>query len=231
MIMIDSKIFYFITLLSITLLFQGCQRNSNEVMEDSRTASRYVGQGFRVLAGKQGDSRQVHSREQFGFSDEFIALEDQSIDGELAVSEGFAQSTESPGDPGSVIPGIDGFSNPEEVGHLAGIFKNIQFPYDSNLVKGDENLRKIRLISNYLEKHPNTWIFIEGHCDDRGPQAYNLALGTRRSNAVRNLLIEYGANQEQLFTISYGKEKPIALGADLDSRSANRRAQFKVFSK
>ena len=72
--------------------------------------------------------------------------------------------------------------------------------------------------------HPNTRITIEGHCDERGTREYNLALGDRRANAAKNYLAARGVSPSRITTISYGKERPVALGSDEQSWAANRRA-------
>ena len=67
-------------------------------------------------------------------------------------------------------------------------------------------------------------ITIEGHCDERGTREYNLALGDRRANAAKNYLAERGVDPSRISTISYGKERPEALGSDESSWATNRRA-------
>ncbi len=79
--------------------------------------------------------------------------------------------------------------------------------------------------------HPNIYIFIEGHTDERGPQAYNLALGSRRANTVRNLLINEGVDPDRLFTISYGKERPVILERHEEGWAKNRRGEFKIYER
>ncbi|MFI5344134.1 MAG: OmpA family protein, partial [Chlamydiales bacterium] len=108
-------------------------------------------------------------------------------------------------------------------------FRTIYFEYDSSLVKGQANLQTIHRIADYLRSHPNVYVFIEGHTDERGPQAYNLALGSRRANEVRNLLLSEGVNPNNLFTISYGKERPLIMENHEEGWSKNRRAEFKVY--
>ncbi len=78
--------------------------------------------------------------------------------------------------------------------------------------------------ANWLQAHPNTRVTIEGHCDERGTREYNLALGDRRSNAAKNYLAARGISPMRITTISYGKERPIALGSDEASWAQNRRA-------
>lgn len=78
--------------------------------------------------------------------------------------------------------------------------------------------------ANWLAAHPNTRVTIEGHCDERGTREYNLALGDRRSNAAKNYLAARGISPARITTISFGKERPIALGSDEASWAQNRRA-------
>lgn len=76
----------------------------------------------------------------------------------------------------------------------------------------------------WLAKYPAKRITIEGHCDERGTREYNLALGERRANAAKNYLASLGVDAARVTTVSYGKERPIALGSDEDSWGKNRRA-------
>ena len=78
----------------------------------------------------------------------------------------------------------------------------------------------------YLTKNPNATVKIEGHCDERGTREYNIALGDRRATAVRQLLKLQGVTDKQIATISFGEERPVALGHDEDSWWQNRRAVF-----
>jgi len=76
----------------------------------------------------------------------------------------------------------------------------------------------------WLTKYPNVPISLEGHCDERGTREYNLALGDRRANSAKNYLASRGVNPARISTISYGKERPIALGSDEAAWAQNRRA-------
>ena len=76
----------------------------------------------------------------------------------------------------------------------------------------------------WLAAHPGVNVTIEGHCDERGTREYNLALGDRRANAVKDYLEAKGIPASRMTTISYGKERPIALGSDEASLAQNRRA-------
>ena len=82
----------------------------------------------------------------------------------------------------------------------------------------------------WLLKYPNVRATIEGHCDERGTREYNLALGDRRATAAKNYLAAKGIDPSRLTTISYGKERPVALGSDETSWAQNRRAVTIVLS-
>ncbi len=77
--------------------------------------------------------------------------------------------------------------------------------------------------SQWLSRYPGKHITIEGHCDERGTRDYNLALGERRANAAKNFLTSLGIDAGRISTISYGKERPIAMGSNEDAWARNRR--------
>lgn len=77
--------------------------------------------------------------------------------------------------------------------------------------------------SQWLKTYPQVTITIEGHADERGTREYNLALGERRANAVKNYLIAQGVQSARVKTISYGKERPAVLGSDDGAWAQNRR--------
>lgn len=236
-----------------------CNRTSNDMWEDSKSARRHMSRGIRTLGGKGGSSRAIQSRDQFMTDDfypdeemysandninvnnpqpkaalinDFVPLSDQPEDDMIAMANYVSQQPrETPGDPGSSIPGIEYFQDPGSNPALMGVFRNIYFEYNSNLVKGQENFNIIRDVANYMKYHGNTYVFLEGHCDERGPEAYNLALGSHRSNSVRNILLQEGVNPDNVFTISYGKERPLSQGHDEEAWSRNRRVEFKVYQR
>jgi len=82
----------------------------------------------------------------------------------------------------------------------------------------------LRAQAQWLMKYPGKRATIEGHCDERGTREYNLALGERRANAAKNYLASLGVDPGRLATVSYGKERPVALGSDEASWAKNRRA-------
>jgi peptidoglycan-associated lipoprotein len=87
-----------------------------------------------------------------------------------------------------------------------------------------ESQATLRSQAAYLRQYPNVRVTIEGHADERGTREYNLALGERRANAAKNYLASLGIDAGRISTISYGKERPEALGSDEASWAKNRRA-------
>lgn len=79
--------------------------------------------------------------------------------------------------------------------------------------------------SQWLRQYPQYTITIEGHADERGTREYNIALGARRAASVRNFLAQNGVGANRVRTISYGKERPVAVCNDISCWSQNRRAQ------
>ena len=103
--------------------------------------------------------------------------------------------------------------------------RNVHFSFDSYAL--DERARSV-LDGNavYLKEHPQMNIVIEGHCDERGTDLYNLALGDRRADAAKRYLMELGIDKSRMKTISYGEEKPLDPRHNEEAWAKNRRAQF-----
>jgi len=99
----------------------------------------------------------------------------------------------------------------------------IFFDTDSSSIRADASQTLDRQ-AQWLARYPNYQITVEGHADERGTREYNLALGERRANAARNFLVSLGVDASRLATVSYGKERPVALGSDEESWARNRRA-------
>lgn len=76
----------------------------------------------------------------------------------------------------------------------------------------------------WLEKYPSVDVLVAGNCDDRGTEEYNLALGSRRANAARDYLVAKGVSSSRVQTISYGKDRPVALGDNDQAWAQNRNA-------
>jgi peptidoglycan-associated lipoprotein len=88
----------------------------------------------------------------------------------------------------------------------------------------DEAQATLNKQAAWLAKYPNVRVQIAGNCDDRGTEEYNLALGNRRANAARDFLVAKGVSTDRITTISYGKDRPTALGDDEQAWAQNRNA-------
>lgn len=91
-----------------------------------------------------------------------------------------------------------------------------------------EGESELQNLAQYLLDNPSVKLKIIGHCDERGTNDYNLALGERRAEAVKNYLINSGVNASDLTTISLGEEQPAVFGSDEYSWSQNRRVEFEL---
>lgn len=109
---------------------------------------------------------------------------------------------------------------------VAGLSR-IHFPYNQFIL---EDAARVTLEQNavYLRNRPMEKVVIEGHCDERGSDEFNLALGERRALAAKNYLVSLGIPAERLSVISYGEEKPLVAAANEEAWAQNRRAEFKV---
>ena len=101
----------------------------------------------------------------------------------------------------------------------------IYFDYDSANIRADFN-DSVAAHAAYLAANPTTTVTVEGHGDERGSREYNLALGERRSLAVRKQLVLLGASAGQIKTVSYGEERPAVDGHDEAAYEKNRRAEL-----
>jgi peptidoglycan-associated lipoprotein len=105
------------------------------------------------------------------------------------------------------------------------IFKDVHYDYDRYEVK-DSDKAVLRVISEWMIAHKGAKVLIEGHCDDRGSNEYNLGLGDQRAQAAKNYLNTLGVTSERMETVSYGEEKPICTDKTETCWASNRRAHF-----
>lgn len=104
----------------------------------------------------------------------------------------------------------------------------IYFDFDSARLT-PEAQSKLQFEAEWLKENPQVkTLLIEGHCDERGTDAYNMALGSERAETVKNYLIDLGVDIKRLVTQSYGEEKPAVHGHDEEAWALNRRANFVV---
>ncbi len=105
--------------------------------------------------------------------------------------------------------------------------EDIHFDFDSSALRPDAQ-GILQQKANLLMKNPEVKVTIEGHCDDRGTEAYNMALGERRAESAKAFLVNLGVSAGRLSTISYGEEKPLDLGTTEEAYAKNRRAHFVI---
>jgi len=103
----------------------------------------------------------------------------------------------------------------------------IYFDFDKSNLK-PEAQEVLKRKAAYLQGNPNAKAIIEGHCDERGTNEYNLALGDRRASSAKKFLVNLGIADSRLKTISYGEERPLDPGHNEAAWSKNRRCQFKL---
>ncbi|OGN66844.1 MAG: hypothetical protein A2888_00755 [Chlamydiae bacterium RIFCSPLOWO2_01_FULL_28_7] len=212
-------------LILILLVFTSCS-NNNTTWENVKTAGRYIQKSIDSLWGKDYNSEWVNSEDEFKGpeSNDFISLNEKDLTFRSS-DKAIPQPQKSLGEGG--VPGFSNFKAPDQ----KSLFKTIHFSSDDHLVKDKEDLQTISNIGNYMKRNPKVHLCIEGHCDKRASAAYNMALGTRRANQIRVLLIKQGIDFNRIYTISYGKEKPITNGESQLDHKQNRRGEFKIYEK
>jgi len=134
---------------------------------------------------------------------------------EKPATEGNGSSTTGGGTAGQAAPGsVEEFQ--------VNVGDRVFFDYDSYEIRPDaqDTLKKQ---GAWLQQYRQYTVTIEGHCDERGTREYNLALGERRANSVKNYLVALGVDANRIQTISYGKERPENPGHDDVAFSQNRR--------
>lgn len=107
-------------------------------------------------------------------------------------------------------------------------FAPVYFGFDSTVVPQGE-LGKIDEVVQHLNSHPTRVTVVEGNCDERGSNEYNMSLGENRAIIIRNYLVESGIDAKRIQTRSYGEEKPAVIGNDESAWSKNRRGEFAIF--
>lgn len=202
----------------LAILFVGCQSKSGNMWDDNQTGAKYKYEQNSSALWEKGI--QQNSGLAGPIEEAFVPLSDDDLKNQ------FAESGKELGEKG--VPAAEQFGEPQ--GKLASIFTPVFFNTNEHVFNKKEYLEAVDRIAAFLKASPKTYVIIEGYCDERGPEAFNMALGTRRSNYVRSLLIKKGVKPDQLHTISYGKERPFSLGHDQASWAQNRRAHFRVFS-
>lgn len=190
--------------LVVALLFVGmigCSQRVPVSPDDTATAPESTQQG---TADTEAERRRL---------EQLAAIEEK----ERAVRE--ESMRRGPG--GQVLGMVEGITRE------AFLQQDVHFDYDS-FTLSEEAKAMLEQKAHWLVMHPEVPVRIEGHCDERGTSAYNLALGERRANMVRQYMMALGVDASRIATISYGKEAPIDPGHTEAAWRRNRRAHFTV---
>jgi peptidoglycan-associated lipoprotein len=127
--------------------------------------------------------------------------------------------------PKSTVEPVNSLANQNASAGPANVEKIVYFDYDSFSIK-PEFQATIEAHAQFLKSNSRAKISLEGHTDERGGREYNLALGQKRADAVRQSLSLLGVDASQIETVSFGEEKPAMQGADESAFAKNRRAEF-----
>lgn len=111
------------------------------------------------------------------------------------------------------------------VAHDRGFLRDAFFSYDEAGLTTDAQA-SLSASASWLQRNPQYNLLIEGHCDERGTEQYNLALGDRRANTARDYLVTLGIAPSRIRTVSYGEERPFQAGSDESAFRLNRRAHL-----
>ncbi|MDD0837422.1 peptidoglycan-associated lipoprotein Pal [Curvibacter sp. HBC61] len=125
----------------------------------------------------------------------------------------------------SAVAGVDLSANASKNAGPAGVERIVYFDYDSYTVK-PQFQAQLDAHARFLKANSARKVSLEGHTDERGGREYNLALGQKRAEAVRRALTLLGVSDSQLEAVSFGKEKPAAVGSDEASLAQNRRVEI-----
>ena len=112
----------------------------------------------------------------------------------------------------------------------AGGIRTVYFPFNSSTLRVNA-INSLDINADVLKKFPSLRVQVEGHCDERGSVQYNLALGEKRAQSIKDYLVASGVSADRIATISYGKERPISLEHNEMSWSKNRRGNFVIIAK
>ena len=122
---------------------------------------------------------------------------------------------------------IDEYSKTGHIGGEGGPLTDIHFGYNDYTVQPQDS-SILRSNATWLQSNPNTKVQVEGNCDDRGSEEYNIALGAKRAQAAKDYLTTLGVSPSRISTISYGKELPLCHEQTEDCWAQNRRDHFAV---
>jgi len=207
-----KSIIMIVLFLCVGLILSGCPKKT--VVKDDASARK----AEELAAQKERERLEAEKKAQ-----EEARLKEEEAKREAARQEAakreFEKSLQA-----KKTPGIEG-----EV-FESGLLKDIYFEFDRYDVR-PQDAEILKQNAAWLTKSPNAKIQIEGHCDERGTNEYNLALGERRANSAKKYLVSLGVKADRISTITYGKERPLDPAHTEEAWAKNRRAHSIVLSK
>ena len=132
------------------------------------------------------------------------------------------ETTDGGAGAGTVVPG-------SQQDLVVNVGDRVFYDFDKFNLK-PEARKSLERQADWLKKYPNIRVLVAGNCDERGTREYNLALGERRANSAKTYLVSLGIGADRIRTISYGKERPTALGSNEAAWAQNRNAITSVVS-
>jgi peptidoglycan-associated lipoprotein len=114
-----------------------------------------------------------------------------------------------------------------EAARASFVSEKVHFAFDSDSLSNQAR-QVLSGKADFLRSNPDISFTVEGYCDDRGTDAYNIALGQRRADSVKDFLMGEGVGADRMSTTSYGEDRPIAMGQNEAAWAQNRRAQFVI---
>jgi len=104
---------------------------------------------------------------------------------------------------------------------------DIYFDYNESTLRWDSQ-EELKIKAEWMRAHPDVNVIIEGHCDERGSAAYNIALGERRAETAKNFIVDLGVESDRIESVSFGEERPVDPRSSEEAWSKNRRAHFVI---
>lgn len=156
------------------------------------------------------------------------AKKDVTSDKSLATEPAKAESTkEKKSDTESLVTSAKKDTGAISEGRTSAPMLPVYFDFDKSNIRDDQKSR-IEKNAKFLKENAGVKIKVEGNCDERGTNEYNMALGERRANSAKKYLLNLGVTADRLETLSYGEEKPLLFGHDELSWAQNRRDDFVI---
>ncbi|MBR1870553.1 MAG: OmpA family protein [Kiritimatiellae bacterium] len=188
----------------LCLALAGCRYGKN-----ADDADLLAGAGDSVAVGGDADAL-------LG-DDVAVDIADVGLEGDADAEDGIVAATEVPFD-SIYAPVTD------------AVFAPVYFSFDANAISAAEE-PKADAVAEHLKANPKHVVIVEGNCDERGSNEYNVSLGERRAGAIRDYLAASGVDAARIQTRSYGEEKPAVAGTGEEVWRLNRRGEFAIFTK